>query len=147
VAAEEVRPLRHEVLRAGQPFSATYYPGDDHPLAAHVAVRSEEFGVVAVGSVCPDPPPWAPDKLHAWRIRGMATQDRFRGRGLGGRVLAALTEHAASNAGELLWCHARVRARDFYRRAGFESIGEVFDDGIAQHQSMQKTLSPVAART
>jgi len=146
VSATEVRPLRNEVLRPGQPLSSTHFDGDDHPLAAHVAIRLGETEIVSVGSVFPDSPPWEPESEGAWRIRGMATKDRVRGRGLGRRVLHALIEHASDHGGTLVWCHARVGAIDFYGEAGFATLGEVFDDGVALHQSMWRLL-PAAAHS
>lgn len=140
VTAADVRPLRTEVLRAGQPPSSTCFDGDDHPLAAHVAARSDVTGIVSVGSVYPDPAPWEPDRQGAWRIRGMATSEPARGKGLGRRVLDALMEHAMAHDGDLIWCNARTGALDFYRKAGFETVGEEFDDGIALHQSMRRAL-------
>ncbi|HUC36054.1 MAG TPA: GNAT family N-acetyltransferase [Acidimicrobiales bacterium] len=144
VAAEEVRPLRHEVLRRGLPLASATLPGDDHPLAAHVAVLAigaqSTAEIVSVGSVFPDPPPWAPDTSDAWRIRGMATTQAMRGRGFGSRVLEALCDHARSHGGGLIWCHARVGALGFYRRARFEVTADTFDDGIALHQSMWRAL-------
>lgn len=141
VGLEEVRGLRNEVLRPGQPRRSTYFDGDDHPLAGHVAVRTDDDGIVCVGSVYPDPPPWDPDRLGAWRIRGMAAKEGFRGKGLGRRVLDALVDHAIANDGALVWCNARVGALDFYRKAGFETVGEVFDNGITLHQAMWRSVS------
>jgi GNAT superfamily N-acetyltransferase len=148
VAAADVRPLRHEVLRIGLPESSTHYPGDDAARAAHFALRLLEDDspgeIVSVGTVLPDSPPWEPDRADSWRIRGMATRERVRGRGLGRRVLDALIGHAADHGGTLIWCHARIGALEFYRRAGFEPIGDEFDDGVAIHRSMWRALaSPV----
>jgi len=73
----------------------------------------------------------------------MATKDEMRGRGLGTLVLDALIEHARASGGEIIWCHARIGALDFYRRAGFVTIGDAFDDGLALHNSMWRDLVPV----
>ena len=138
--APAVRPLRHEVLRPGAPAGEVVFPGDDHPLAAHVAASDSAGNVVAVGSIYPEPPPWDAGAVGAWRIRGMATKKAFRSRGLGSHVLGALVDHAAANGGHLVWCHARRGAWSFYRRAGFVARGEPFDDGFAEHRSMWRRL-------
>lgn len=123
------------------PAASARFPGDDHPLAAHVAaLDGPDRTVVAVGSVYPDPPPWAPGDAGAWRIRGMATREGWRHRGLGAEVLAALLAHAGRHGGTMVWCHARVGARPFYRRHGFVALGDPFDDGVAVHQSMWRAL-------
>ena len=146
VSAGVIRPLRHAVLRAGLREDTVRFRGDGHPLVLHVAVRivtnDREGEVVAVGTIFPDAPPWEPSRVHSWRIRGMATGERHRGHGLGRRVLDALVAHAIDHDATFLWCHARIGALDFYRHAGFVTMGELFDDGIAIHQSMWRTLEP-----
>jgi GNAT superfamily N-acetyltransferase len=165
VAPELVRPLRHAVLRPGRPEQESVYPGDDDPRAAHAAVAALRGdrgpggsggggggagagvgvgvgGMVAVGTVLPEAPPWEPGRPDSWRIRGMATVPDRRGQGLGAAVLGALLGHVAANGGGLVWCHARTGARTFYERAGFESSGEVLDlPGIGPHTPMWTTLS------
>jgi ribosomal protein S18 acetylase RimI-like enzyme len=150
VDAEVTHPLRLTVLRPGMGPESVRFPGDDHPLAAHAAASltvGEHPGpqVVAVGSVYPDPPPWEPERPRAWRIRGMATRPAVRSRGLGRAVLDALMAHAAAHGGEVIWCHARIGALDFYRRAGFVAVGSTFDDGVAMHRSMSRPLGAVDA--
>jgi GNAT superfamily N-acetyltransferase len=144
VSVGVIRPLRHEVLRGGHPEDSVRFRGDDHPLVLHVAARlvtnDRDGEVVAIGTVFPDAPPWEPARVHGWRIRGMATREEYRGHGLGRRVLDALVAHATDHGGSLLWCHARIGALDFYRRDGFVTIGERFDDGVAIHQSVWRTL-------
>ncbi|MGH9029937.1 MAG: GNAT family N-acetyltransferase [Acidimicrobiales bacterium] len=145
VGPEVARPLRHEVLRAGLTRDSAIFPGDEDPMALHVAVRVVGDGaaedVVSVGMTYPDPPPWEETAERAWRIRGMATRDGLRGRGLGRMVLDALVSHASEHDGSMTWCHARFGAVNFYLRAGFSSVGGAFDDGIALHQSMWRPLA------
>ncbi len=133
-----VRPLRGEVLRAGRPTEATAMPGDDHPRARHLAVHAGDE-LVSVGSVLPEPPPWAPER-RGWRIRGMATREGCRGRGLGEVVLGALIDYARSEGGEEIWCNARVGATRFYARAGFVTRGEVFVSEGVEHVAMWRSL-------
>lgn len=140
VDAVTVRPLRRAVLRQGRPAADAVFVGDDHPLVAHVAACDGAGEVVAVGTVFPDPMPWAPDEPDAWRIRGMATAEGWRGRGVGAQVLDALLAHAAEGGGVTVWCHARQGAWPFYERAGFAARGEPFDDGLAVHRSMWRAL-------
>jgi GNAT superfamily N-acetyltransferase len=143
VPAERVRPLRLEVLRPGRDPDSTVFEGDDHPAVAHVAAvdpGAPGDGVVAVGTVFPDPVPWDPGRAGAWRIRGMATAEDRRGRGAGGRVLEALLAHAVAGGGTVVWCHAREGAWEFYERAGFVAHGAAFHDGLAVHRSMWRDL-------
>lgn len=158
VGAEAVRPLRQTVLRPGQPPGESVYDGDDHPLAAHAAVvAADPTGaqiVIAVGSLFPeDPPAWLAEAARTssagprgvprwWRIRGMATADGHRGRGLGAGVLHALLRRVAERGGGSAWCNARVPAVPFYVRAGFLPAGEVFVlPDIGPHQAMWRVVA------
>jgi GNAT superfamily N-acetyltransferase len=141
VAAEVVRPLRHAVLRPGWPDDESVYPGDGHPWAAHVAVRSHDGAeVLAVGTVLTQAPPWEPE-VPAWRIRGMAAVERRRGQGLGALVLEALIDHVKVHGGGVVWCNARIKASTFYERAGFVAQGDTFDlPGIGEHRQMWRRV-------
>jgi len=130
------------------------YEGDDHPLAAHTAVLTTDAdtqtpssgAVLAVGSLLPEgpPPSLALDSGTTtwWRIRGMATAEGMRGRGLGGTVLGELLARAEEQGGGAVWCNARVPAVPFYRRAGFRPVGGVFEVPlIGAHQAMWRAVA------
>jgi GNAT superfamily N-acetyltransferase len=152
VDAQVVRPLRRAVLRPDQPAEMSVYPGDDDPRSAHAAVRLTRHitgappevatgDVVAVGSVLPGPAPWEPRRVDGWRIRGMATHPDVRHRGLGRSVLEALLDHVVAHEGGLVWCNARLPARNLYARAGLDTRGDVFDiPGIGPHIHMWRAL-------
>ena len=166
VAVEVVGPLRARILRPGLPLEQSVYPGDDHPGATHVAVLVsgtsgsdadegdlfDDEVVVAVGSVLEeDPPPVlagsgevaaAAPGGRFWRVRGMATAEGWRSRGLGGAVLHALLERAAAGGAEVVWCNARLPAIAFYRRADFREVGGVFEaPGIGPHVVMWRAMA------
>ena len=144
IEAEASRPIRHEVLRRGLPFGQTALEGDDDPDTFH-AGAFVDGELVAVGRVSREPPPGS-DDAGAWRLRGMATLEAYRGRGLGRAILDACLEHAAARGGREVWCNARVRARPFYERAGFRAEGEVFDVAdIGPHVRMRRGLEPGGA--
>jgi predicted GNAT family N-acyltransferase len=144
VTADDVRPLRMAVLRTGRPPETSVLAGDDDPLTRHVAV-SLGGEIVSVGTVMPEPPPWEPARPESWRVRGMATVEAMRGRGMGGLVLAELIAYATSAHGTLLWCAARVPAIAFYERYGLASRGEPFDSEGVEHVHMWRELRPVGA--
>ncbi len=142
-------PLRQEVLRPGRAVRDCVYPGEDGPRAAHAAAlrRDQASGgdlvVLAVGVVMPEAPPWDADRVRSWRLRGMASDPRVRGRGLGRRVLDLLVGHVAAHGGGFLWCNARTPALALYERAGFVPRGEVFElPEIGPHLAMWRTVAP-----
>jgi ribosomal protein S18 acetylase RimI-like enzyme len=110
-------------------------------LAAHEPSGSFAAGVfdgdelVAVGLVGPE------GESGAWRVRGMATAPRARGRGAGTAVLAALLEHAARHGANRVWCNVRIGARSLYERAGFRVTSDEFElPQIGPHVVMELRL-------
>ncbi len=154
----DVMPLRMAVLRPGQPYDASRYVGEETGI--NVAAR---LGGVVVGCATFIPAPFAgageegaPDDadppegalgLVAWRLRGMATAPQLRGRGIGSDVLVAGLAAAASAGAGLVWCNARTRALEFYRRHGFETVGSEFLTGGAQPVPHFRAWVPLLARS
>jgi GNAT superfamily N-acetyltransferase len=147
VDAASTVPLRRSVLRHGRPAAESSYPGDGDPRSRHVAAWPADGaapveGILAVGSVLPESPPWDPEPTPAWRIRGMAVAEDRRGGGAGTAVLDALLAHVAASGGGLVWCSARVPAVPLYERAGFERRGEVFEAPyIGPHRHLWRMVS------
>jgi len=146
VGAEAVRPLRHAVLRPGRPFATTAFRGDDDPATFHVAAREAPGGpIVGVATIAPEPHPRAA-AAGDWRLRGMATAEAVRGRGVGAALLRACVEHARAAGGRRVWCTARTPAEGFYAAAGFVTEGAPFEvAGIGPHVVMALGLAPAAA--
>lgn len=140
VSAEDVRPLRHRILRPGQPFSETAYAGDDLADTVHIGAFDDDR-LVGIASLYREARPGGP--ASGWRLRGMATDADVRGRRFGAAVLAASIAHIAAAGGEELWCNARLSAVGFYRRAGFGVVGDEFDvTGIGPHVVMTLAIAP-----
>jgi GNAT superfamily N-acetyltransferase len=141
VAVEDTLPLRQRVLRPHETLEQLRLAGDDAPETGHFAAVDGGGEVRGTASVRREAPPWAPDQVGAWRLRGMATAEGYRGRGLGGEVLAAVIEHVAGHGGGLLWCNARLPAVEFYRRAGFETRGDAWEEPmIGPHIAMARVV-------
>ncbi len=133
-----VRELRQRLLRPHQGVEELVYRGDDHPDALHLGAFAGGR-LVGIASVAPDPS--AAREPDAWRLRGMATEPGVRERGIGGELLERCVAHAGRGGAALVWCNARTRAEPFYRRHGFEPVGEVFDvPVIGPHVRMVRRL-------
>lgn len=133
VPIELTRPLRHEVLRPHQRLQDL--AGEESP-GTYAAGAYEGAELVAVGLVAPDGEP------GGWRVRGMATLPRVRGRGAGAAVLRALLEHACVNGATRIWCNARTPALSFYERAGFRVASEEFElPHIGPHRVMELSVA------
>ena len=142
ISAAETRPLRHRVLRPGQPFGQTSYPRDDHPETVHLGAFDGDR-LVGIVSLYREARPDRPDR-SAWRMRGLATEPDVRGRKFGTAMMAASIAHVAGRGGGELWCNARLEAVGFYEAAGFEvDGGEPFEiAGIGPHLLMRRPVAP-----
>lgn len=135
--------LRREVLRPHETYDELMLPGDDDPDTGHFAAFDEDGNVVGTSTVRREAPPWDPGQQQAWRLRGMATADGLRGKGIGAEVLAATIDHVAREGGGILWCNARTPAVEFYRRSGFETRGDVWEQPmIGPHIVMLRWVDP-----
>jgi ribosomal protein S18 acetylase RimI-like enzyme len=136
VSAEDIRPLRHSVLRPGQAFLETRYPGDD--AGVHLGAFDGDR-LVGIASLYEEDRVGGP--TGGWRLRGMATDPDVRGAGFGAALLGGCIEEVVAAGGTELWCNARMSAVGFYRRAGFEVISEEFDvPGIGPHVVMTRPV-------
>lgn len=144
VDPETTRALIHAVLRPHQPATtlAALLAGQTAFAAYPVGdVEDAADRVIGTALVAPNPMPDMPEAPNTWRLRGMATDPRWRGRGVGGAVLDAVIDHVRSTGGAMLWCNARVSARGFYERAGFAVVGWEWEiRGIGPHVRMWRQL-------
>lgn len=139
--AAAVRPLRTRILRPEWP-AEQLLTFDQDDAALHLAARLDGQ-VVAVGTVYPCPPPEAlgiPADA-AWQLRGMASEARVRGMGVGASVLRAVVREAAAAGARALWCNARRGAVGFYAAFGWTAAGSEFDvPGVGPHVVMWRAV-------
>ena len=139
VSAADVMPLRHRVLRQGKPLMNAAYEGDDAEPTFHLAAF-EDGEVVGVASFMREPMPGRKD-VPAWRLRGMAVEERLRGRQVGKRLVDRGIELTREAGGELLWCNARGTAVGFYERMGWTAVGEYFEEHGLPHVVMWRAVA------
>lgn len=74
------------------------------------------------------------------RLRQMAVEDEWRGKGIG-RVLIGFAEQSARDAGyREIVMHARIRSEGFYERLGYVQEGGQFEEVGLPHRYMKKRL-------
>ena len=140
--------LRGRVLRPGAPPERVRWAHDDLPETAAFAATDEDGDgrrhrrrvprAVSVAARLAR----APGGCAAWPPTRLAARP-----GIGTAVLDAVIDHVAGAGGSLVWCNARVPARRFYERAGFEAHGDEWDDPeIGPHVAMWRPISPAARR-
>lgn len=134
ISAEETRPLRLAVLRKGGTLSDCVFEGDENPDTLHLGAFAEK--IIGVLSMYSRPLP-AHNATSASQIRGMAVLPEYRGQNVGRDLLREALQIAKSRKIELVWCNARINARGFYERMGFETDDESFEiPGIGLHFKM-----------
>ncbi|MGH9177769.1 MAG: GNAT family N-acetyltransferase [Acidimicrobiales bacterium] len=131
--AEATHDLRRRVLRDHVPGADVVNPEDDQPGVVHLGVVDGEGRVAAVATVSPEPTARRPGRRAA-RLRSMAVHPDQQGQGLGTQLLAALVARARQDGYQVLWANGRDTALAFYRRHGWEVVGDGFESvGLPHH--------------
>ena len=133
----EVVELRWRILRAGLPRESADFPGDLHPGTLHIGAFD---GETAIGCASFMQNEW--NGVPAWQLRGMAVEDGYRSLGIGREILVFADEQIRQRGySSQLWCNARSPAVRFYRRCGWEAVGDEFDIPTAgPHFKMSRSL-------
>ncbi|MGN6368146.1 MAG: GNAT family N-acetyltransferase, partial [Phycisphaerae bacterium] len=79
--------------------------------------------------------------LAAYQLRGMATGESVRGRGVGRELLAAAEGFVRGAGVGVMWCNARVPAVGFYEKGGWTVVSGEFEIPTAgPHVRMERKL-------
>jgi len=115
---ERLLDLRARVLRPGQPLERSHFAGDDAPGAVHLGAFDGNSGrLIGIATVTQE---------NGLRLRGMAVEEEWRGRGVGAVLVRRVCVVAAAQNAPL-WCNARAVAVGFYVKLGWVVDGERFD--------------------
>ncbi len=127
-ARELVSPIRFEVFVREQGVPAEIELDDQDAVSLH-AVGLVAEKAVATGRLLPD-----------GHIGRMAVLERWRGRGIGGAILATLIDAARRRGDREVALSAQVHAVRFYSAHGFRPVGEAYIEAGIDHQAMVRTL-------
>jgi len=145
MTASQILPLRHLVLRPGQPLESAQLACDSDSSTLHIGAQSSE-GIVGVATLMMEPNPLLQQLLsrghNTYRLRGMATRTDHQQKGIGRALINFGVKIIREKSGcDLLWCNARESAFLFYQRLGFEFHGDLFEiPQIGPHKVMYKEL-------
>ena len=81
ISSEEIRTLRHKVLRQGKPFSTTTYQRDNCIETFHLAFMKDSEPI-SCATFYPEQSSLI-SSTKAYRLRGMATLEEHRKKGYG----------------------------------------------------------------
>ena len=121
-------PIRFEVFVREQRVPPEIELDAQDAVSLH-AISFIENKAVATGRLLPD-----------GHIGRMAVLKPWRGRGVGGQMLARLVEAARQRGDRQVALSAQVHAVGFYRAHGFRLVGEVYQEAGIDHQAMVRDL-------
>ncbi len=124
-----IRSVRNTVFSDEQGISETLdFDGRDHECV-HVLAQIGEGEAIGTARMLPDG--------HVGRI---AVHKKWRGRGVGMRLVEFLTDVARERGFAKIHLHSQVQAAGFYARLGFEERGETFMEAGIEHMLMVRIL-------
>ena len=127
-ARAHAAPIRFAVFVEEQGVPLEIELDEMDPKSLH-AVAFEDASPVGTGRLLPDG--------HVGR---MAVLKNWRGRGVGGQILAALLDEARRRGHREVVLSAQVHATAFYRSHGFAEEGVEYLDAGIRHQDMRRKL-------
>jgi GNAT superfamily N-acetyltransferase len=144
VSVDQIIDLRHRVLRIGLPIERAKFEGDDDLDTHHIAAFPSPDEEIPIG--CASFMLTLYNRIPAWQLRGMATEQAYRGQGIGKQILESAKEELVGSEYqyarvEMMWCNARVPAIQFYENNGWKRVSDVFDIPTAgPHIKMTKDI-------
>jgi len=132
VESEAVLAIRNDVLREGKlSYDQCRFPTDKLPGAFHLGYYVNEE-LVCIASFHPQN--YGEFAGTGYQLRGMATIEKYRGKGFGNQLLNFAIVYLKGKNDAYVWCNARKKAVQFYGKLGFEIISAEFEvRGIGPH--------------
>lgn len=134
ISRAQTQPLRSVVLRNNKPPEECVLPTDENAGIFHLGYF-EADRIISIGTFFPED---YPEKGAAgYRLRGMATDPAYAGKGYGAKLINFALNELKSEGAAYIWCNARAAALGFYSKLGFKIISDEFDvPGIGPHFDM-----------
>lgn len=128
--AGTLQGVRHAVFVAEQGVPAAIEWDGRDAQCLHAVAEAADAGAIGCGRLLPD-----------GHIGRMAVLRDWRGRGVGGALLAHLVALAAAAGHARVALNAQTHALAFYRRYGFVPVGPEFMEAGIAHQAMERALT------
>lgn len=74
------------------------------------------------------------------KLRAMAVDDSFQGKGIGRLLVEHAENTARENGYETIVLNARVTAKEFYSKLGYDAVSDEFIEVTIPHIAMQKHI-------
>lgn len=139
ISTQDTLDLRNRVLRNNAGIDKCVFDTDETEGNFHLG-RFVNEKLISIATFYPED--HEGNGARGFRLRGMATDPEFSGKGYGADLIKfAINELRSVNA-SYIWCYARSSAVGFYKKLDFEVISDEFDViGIGPHFIMIKNIS------
>lgn len=142
IPALETFSVRLPVLRPGKSIETCHFEGDNLETTKHFGYFNDEK-LAGIASLFKHPTPFFKEEQQ-FQLRGMAVLSEYQKKGIGEILVKHAEKDAIERGGKLMWFNAREIAVPFYKKLGYEIIGEPFDiEDIGKHYVMYKNLDTI----
>jgi ribosomal protein S18 acetylase RimI-like enzyme len=139
ITAQETFIVRHPVLRQGKPLESCVFEGDDLSSTHHFGLYTDNH-LIGIISLFQKTNAIFVSQKQA-QIRGMAVLETHQKQGLGDALVKYCENYCNDNQIDLIWFNARTAAVGFYKKLGYQIVGEPFDiPDVGEHYLMYKEL-------
>lgn len=137
---DDLLPIRKDILRPGAlTINECRFTTDKAPGAFHLGLYLQGQ-LVSIASFHPQN--YGKYAGEGFQLRGMATVEKYRRRGLANQLLNFAIVYLRGQKANYLWCNARKSALQFYLNMGFEMISSEFEvQGIGPHYVLYVKIS------
>ena len=138
ITTAETYLVRHPVLRKGKPLESCAFNGDDLHSTQHFGLFDADrlIGVLSLFVEKCD----LFETETQLQFRGMAVLESEQNKGIGEQLMRYAESQITLQSPYLIWLNAREKAISFYKKMGYQSIGEPFIIGdIGTHFVYYKT--------
>lgn len=125
IPVEDTLAIRNDILRGGKlSLDQCRFPGDEAEGAFHLGYFDNEK-LVCIATFYPKN--YEGYNGSGYQLRGMATLEEYRGRGIGNQIVNFAIVYLRGQKVNYVWCNARKAALKFYIDLGFEVISDEFE--------------------
>jgi len=125
ISVNDVLPLRNTVLREGKLTpNDMRYPTDNAEGTLHLGyyIKGELVSILSLHLQ-----PYGKFTGEGYQMRGVATIEKYRGEGIGTKLLNFAIVYLRGQKANYIWCNGRRKALRFYQNAGFEIVSPEFE--------------------